>query len=458
MNGILVSLRLLYAQSVKVLIGIRIERIKKQMTKNEQIKESIRQTKEKRKIQVCKVYTVKFDKSHLSKDKLQFLNMLFLEAKWLYNYQIATDNIFNFDYKIKEVEAKDKEGNKVIKELKYLSSQMRQALIERTKRNVLALSKLKKTGNKIGKLKFKSRIYSIPLKQYNITYKIQNKNYIKLQGYKTNFKVIGLKQIPKEVSIANANLIKRAGNFYLKIICFIPKEERIKTGKMIGLDFGIKDNITDSNGVKINFQFPETKQLKKLSHKLHKAKLGSKNREKLKLKLEKQYELIDNKKKEAKNQFIHKLIKENDLIAIQDENLKGWMSSRMNGFGRVVQHSIMGGIISDLKHKSETIMIPKYYPSTQLCYCGARNKINLNDRIYHCDNCGITEDRDIHSAKMILLEGIRISMEHRNTMPVEEKPLCAETTNQHTSFSGEAGSYDALAHGSSHNGYYVKYK
>jgi len=71
------------------------------MTKNEQIKESIQQTREKRKTQVCKVYTVKFDKSHLSKDKLTFLNMLFLEAKWLYNYQIATDNIFDFNYKTK---------------------------------------------------------------------------------------------------------------------------------------------------------------------------------------------------------------------------------------------------------------------------------------------------------------------------------------------------------------------
>jgi transposase len=412
------------------------------MTKNEQIKESIRQTREKRKTQVCKVYTVKFDKSHLSKDKLNFLNMLFLEAKWLYNYQISTNNIFNFNYKIKEVEAKNKEGNKVIKELKYLSSQMRQALIERTKQSVLALSRLKKAGNKIGRLKFKSKVYSIPLQQYGNTYKIQNKNYIKLQGYKTGFKVMGLRQIPKDVDIANANLVKRTGDFYLKITCFVPKEKRTQTGKMIGLDFGIKDNVTDSNGVKTSFQFPETKQLKKLSRKLHRAEPASKNRNKIKLKLQKQYELINNKKKDAKNKFIHKLTKENDLIAIQDESLSEWKNSRMNGFGRVIQYSIMGGIISGLKQKPETVIVPKYYPSTQLCYCGTKNKITLADRVYHCDNCGITEDRDIHSAKMILLEGIRISMERRNEMPMEGKPLYVEILDQHTSFLNEVGSHD----------------
>jgi len=57
------------------------------------------------------------------------------------------------------------------------------------------------------------------------------------------------------------------------------------------------------------------------------------------------------------------LIKENDLIAIQDESVAGWQSSRMRGFGRKIQHSIIGGIISDLKRKSETLVVDKHFPS-----------------------------------------------------------------------------------------------
>ncbi len=57
-------------------------------------------TKERRKNQICKTYEVKFDYSHLSKEKLNYLNRLFLEAKWLYNYQLSQEDVFNVDFKL----------------------------------------------------------------------------------------------------------------------------------------------------------------------------------------------------------------------------------------------------------------------------------------------------------------------------------------------------------------------
>ena len=92
------------------------------MTKNEKIKQSILQTREERKSQVCKTFEVKFDKSHLSKEKLNHLKMLFIEAKWLYNYQLSLEDMFGFSYKIKEVEILNKEKRKERREIKYLSS------------------------------------------------------------------------------------------------------------------------------------------------------------------------------------------------------------------------------------------------------------------------------------------------------------------------------------------------
>jgi hypothetical protein len=76
--------------------------------------------------------------------------------------------------------------------------------------------------------------------------------------------------------------------------------------------------------------------------------------------------------------------------------------------------------MSDLKRKSHTLeIVPKYVPTTKGCYvCGSVNKENkLKDRTYVCDNCGFTEDRDIHSAKMILR--LRVPMECRESKPVE---------------------------------------
>jgi len=50
--------------------------------KNEKIREKIRKTKEKRKNQTAKVFKIKFDKSKISKQKLNNLKRLFLEGKW----------------------------------------------------------------------------------------------------------------------------------------------------------------------------------------------------------------------------------------------------------------------------------------------------------------------------------------------------------------------------------------
>jgi len=394
------------------------------LTKNEKIKQAIQKTREKRKSQDCKVFEVKFDKSHLSREKLRHLKMLFIEAKWLYNYQLSLEDVFDFSYKMKEVEVLNQERQKEIREINCLSAQMRQILVRRLQQNILNLSKAKKKGSKVGRLKFKSQVNSIPLTQFGTTYKIEeNQKYVKIQGFgRKRFKVIGLNQIPKDTGIANATLISRNGDYYLKITCFVSKEERIETGKSIGLDFGIKDNVVDSDGNKYSFQFLESKSLKKAGRRLSKKKKGSRNRFKQKLLLNKQYEKLTNKKKDAKNKFVSKLVKKNDLIVIQDESIAGWKSSKMKGWGRKIQHSIMGGIISDLKRKSETLVVDKYFPSTQLCpNCGLLNKHSLDKRAYSC-SCGYSEDRDIHAARNILNEGLKqFGREPIKIMPVEKK-------------------------------------
>jgi len=393
------------------------------LTKNEKIKQSILQTRERRKSQDCKVFEVKFDKSHLSKEKLNHLKMLFIEAKWLYNYQLSLEDIFDLSYKIKEVEVLNRERQKEKREIKYLSSQMRQALVGRTIQNILNLSKAKKKGCKVGGLRFKNQINSIPLSQFGTTHRIESENYVGIQGFgKKRLKVIGLNQIPRNSDIANAVLVSRNGDYYLKIICFAPKEKRIETGKFIGLDFGIKDNIVDSDGNKYNFQFLESKSLKKTSRTLNKKKNGSKNRYKQKLLLNKQYEKLSNKKKDVKNKFVSKLVKENDLIVIQDESIAKWKSSHMKGWGRKIHHSLIGGIISDLKKKSVTLVIDKWFSSTQLCpNCGSLNKHSLDQRMYSC-SCGYLEDRDVHAARNILNEGLlKLGTEHIKAMPVEKQ-------------------------------------
>lgn len=66
--------------------------------------------------------------------------------------------------------------------LTHLSSQMKQALLDRIKDNIRVLAQLKAKGHKVGVLRFKSRIRSLPLKQYGNTYRILDKKYVQIQG------------------------------------------------------------------------------------------------------------------------------------------------------------------------------------------------------------------------------------------------------------------------------------
>jgi putative transposase len=166
--------------------------------------------------------------------------------------------------------------------------------------------------------------------------------------------------------------------------------------------------LVTSEGDKYNFQFSETKQIKQASRQFNKAKKGTVKRRKTYKKLIIAHEKLDNKKKDAKNKFVSKLVRENDVVVIQDENLKAWHASKMKGFGRRVQYSIMGGIKAGLRIHPETLMISRFFTSTQLCpNCGSLNKHSLEDRIYSC-SCGYSCDRDTHSAKNILNEGLKI--------------------------------------------------
>jgi transposase len=391
------------------------------LEKNKQIKQSLSDTRKRRETQECKVYELKIDKSSLSNNTLIKLNKLFLEAKWFYNY-LLTQDIFNFDTKQKEILVMNKEKKLEERNINHLTSQMKQAIQQRAVSSIKSLSTKKKKGrfSEVGKLKFKSSVNSIPLKQYNNTYKLIDKNKIQIQGIRKKIRVNGVKQIPLEAEFANANLIKRNNDFYLKVTCFLPKQNQIVHKNEIGIDFGIKTQLTFSNGVKIESKIPVSSKSKKLYKKLSRSKKvngltsKTKNQYKIRVKLKKSYEETTNKKKDIKNKIIHKLKTDYSLVAVQNENIKGWHSGL---FGKQVQESSIGGILSGIKKLPQTRIVSRFFPSTKLCTsCGTLNKIGLDERVYKCE-CGYEEDRDVHSARNILIESV--PRESRELKPVE---------------------------------------
>ena len=110
--------------------------------------------------------------------------------------------------------------------------------------------------------------------------------------------------------LANANLVKKADGYYLKVTCFINKEnfkEQKKNGKEIGLDFGIKTNLTTSEGEKIDVSIEESDRLKKLQRELFRRVKGSNNRYKTIKLIQREYQKLSNRKKDKANKIVSKL-------------------------------------------------------------------------------------------------------------------------------------------------------
>ena len=55
---------------------------------------------------------------------------------------------------------------------------------------------------------------------------------------------------------------------------------------------------------------------------------------------------------------------------------------------------------------NKVITIDRYLPTIKQCYrCGAKIDIRLEERIFNCPICGLSEDRDIKAAKTIIYFG-----------------------------------------------------
>lgn len=378
------------------------------MTRAERIKNTLQKTKQRRKAQRPVVYELKLQ--NLSKRKTEALRKAFLEAKWLYNWLISDAERLNIPAnKVSIVDVKIGDTYEQ-RELAVLGSQMKQEIADRLKDNFRTLKKLKENGHKVGTLKHKRFVNSIPLKQYGVTYSLDfARNRVRIQKL-GKFRALGLCQIPAEAEIANAVLVQKPSGYYLHVTCYLPKNShgsQNPIGSAVGIDFGVNSKLTLSNGLKIDFEVRETPRLKRLQRKLVRSQKGSRNREKIRFLLRKEYEKQNNRRRDAQNKVLA-FLKLCDAVVFQDDNVKGWAKL----FGRQVHSSGIGGLKSRLRASLETaISVNRTETTTGECFvCGKEHRLSLSDRAIEC-SCGWKCDRDVNAALVILRKGLGLDPE-----------------------------------------------
>ena len=226
-----------------------------------------------------------------------------------------------------------------------------------------------------------------------------------------------------------------SGKYYVSLLVETITTPLPKTQSSIGIDLGLTDFIVLSDGTRV----ANPKFLSKLQDKLARAqkilakrrsvakadqrKLSeSRNYQKQKLKVAKIYEKITNSRKDFLHKLSFNLIKNHDVIAIEDLNVKGMIKNRK--LAKAISDSSWSSFTTMLTYKADwyskqLVKINRWFPSSKTCsncnHLLTKAELPLSVRSWNCPTCLQQNDRDINASINILNQGL-ILAKHSKTV------------------------------------------
>lgn len=208
------------------------------------------------------------------------------------------------------------------------------------------------------------------------------------------------------------------GKYYLSILVDgdLTHKGLQDTDNAVGIDLGVKDFVITSDGEvfdNLHFKKSQSNKIKRLQRQLSRKEKGSNNRNKARIRLAKAYKKINDKKQYYLHQVSNALINENQVICMEDLNVKGML--RNHKLAESIQEMNFGEFKRMLEYKAnwynrKIVYVDRFYSSSKTCHhCGYINKqLKLSDRQWVCPQCGGVIERDYNAALNILDEGLRI--------------------------------------------------
>ena len=219
------------------------------------------------------------------------------------------------------------------------------------------------------------------------------------------------RRIPEGFELKTASIIKKADGYY---VCLTAKDERVpeplpldKIRSMVGIDVGLKEFLTTSEGETVPIQQIYRKaqnHLARQQRKLKNKQKRSKNYQKQQNKIARIHQRIQRQRKDFQYKIANWLTRCYDLIAVEDLNIKGLARTRL---AKSILDAAWGQFITILEAVAvkcgvRVVKVNPHGTSQECSGCGIKVPKTLSVRTHECPKCGLSLDRDENAAINII--------------------------------------------------------
>lgn len=346
-----------------------------------------------------------------NKTQQTLLNKTMGCVRYFWNQQVATFNSYDKETNPKpEFKTSTELRNEVewMKDVSAAAIQQKEIDFKEYRKQLFSKNRKKKLGFPAFKKKSNRQSFRLPNQKFSV---IGNKIRLEKIG-KVSMVIDRELPIGKLMSVTISR--NPSGQYFAAILIETKINYKPKTNREVGIDLGIKTFSTQSDGVEISnpkFLSKSQTKLNRLQKYLSKKQKGSNRRNKCRLKIAKVHQKITNQRDWFLHNYSTRLINDYDRIYIEDLNVSGMLKNHC--LAGAISDACWSKLVSMLTYKAEwygkdVIKVGRFYASSKTCECGVKNdNLKLSDRVWVCESCGTTNQRDLLAANNILKEGRR---------------------------------------------------
>lgn len=201
--------------------------------------------------------------------------------------------------------------------------------------------------------------------------------------------------------------------------------EQHVTGRVVGLDLGVKTAVVLSDGT--TFESPKPlkaalKRLAKASRSMSRKVKGSANRAKARERVARIHYHVAEVRKDWTHKLTSWIAARYDLVLMENLNVRSM--AKNHGLARAISDVGFYEIRRQLEYKTCVVKVGQFYPSSKTCSCCGFTKVemSLSERVFDCENCKTTLDRDVNAAINISREGVRVAAKQIFSAKAENIP------------------------------------